>query len=199
MDAPAPPAGAPPAACPHCRVPMREVAARARTGYLVLLDQCEQCGGVWCDRWELFPLAPEEAERIDAVDEAQLGSAITPARAPGRCPRCTAPLQMFRDPMLPPDARIERCRVCDGMWMNRGELARAKRRSPPTRSASNAALAQLAGSVGADCTWSKVKNLDAATYACEVDDDDARDTRALLWSTAPWIVLRALLRILLRV
>lgn len=197
MNAPAP---APAAACPHCLVPMREVAARARTGYLVLLDQCTQCGGVWCDRWELFPLAPEEAERIDPVDEAQLGSTATPARAPGRCPRCTAPLQRFRDPLLPPDARIERCRVCDGMWMNRGELARAKLRSPPTRSPSDAALAQLASSVGADWTWSKVKNLDAATYAHEVDDDDtATETHALLWSTAPWIVLCALLRLLLRV
>lgn len=195
MDAPAPPA-----ACPYCLVPMREVSARARTGYLVLLDQCPRCGGVWCDRWELFPLAPEEAERIDAIDETRLGGPTTPVRAPGRCPRCTAPLQMFRDPLLPSDARIERCRVCDGMWMNRGELTRAKRRSAPTRAPSAAAIAQLAGSVGAACTWSKVKNLDAATYACDPDDeDDSDDAAALAWSTAPWMILRALLRILLRV
>lgn len=190
-----------PAPCPHCAVPMREVAARARSGYLILLDQCPQCGGIWCDRWELFPLAPEDAERIDAVDAAQLHAATSPPRSPGRCPRCTAALRPFRDPLLPPDARIERCPVCDGMWMNRGELARVKRHSPPTRTPRPDVLAQLAASYGAASTWAKVANLDAATYAS--DDDDAAgaatDVRSLLWSTAPWIVLRALLRLLLRV
>jgi Zn-finger nucleic acid-binding protein len=194
------PASVAAATCPHCAVDMREVAARARTGYLILLDQCPQCGGVWCDRWELFPLAPEDAARIDAVDEQRLAATAVAPRASGRCPRCTSPLQPFRDPMLPLDARIERCRVCDGMWMNRGELAGAKRRSPPTRITSDAALAQLAGTIGSETKWAKVANLDAATYA--VDDDDGAtpsDTRALLWSSVPWIVLRALLRLVLRV
>ncbi len=187
-----------PVPCPHCAVPMREAAARARTGYLILLDQCPQCGGVWCDRWELFPLAPEEAERIDAVDAARLHATTALPVSPGRCPRCTAVLRPFRDPLLPPDARIERCAVCDGMWMNRGELARAKRRSPRTPRAD--ALAQLAATYGADSKWSKVANLDAATYASDADSDaDAADVPSLLWSTAPWIVLRALLGLLLRV
>ena len=69
--------------CPHCAVAMREVAARTRSGYLVLLDQCSHCGGVWCDRWELFPLAPEEARRLDNVDEKLLHSATAGAREPG--------------------------------------------------------------------------------------------------------------------
>lgn len=82
--------------------------------------------------------------------------------------------------------------------MNRGELARAKSHSPPTRAADGSALAALAARIGADSTCSKVTNLDAATYAVDRDDDSA-ETRALLWSTAPWIVLRVLLRLLLRV
>jgi Zn-finger nucleic acid-binding protein len=187
------------APCPHCAVPMREVAARARSGYLVLLDQCPQCGGVWCDRWELFPLAAEEAARIDPVDDTVLHAATAPPRSPGRCPRCTAALQSFRDRALPPDARIERCGVCDGMWMNRGELARMKRRTPPAPSQRDA-LARLASSYGELSHWSKVANLDAATYAADGDDADERPhMRAALWSTAPWIVLRALLHLLLRV
>ena len=191
----------PPAPCPQCAVPMREVAARARSGYLIPLDQCPQCGGVWCDRWELFPLAPEDAARIDAVDAAQLHAPTSPPRSPGRCPRCTAPLRPFHDPLLPPDARIDRCAVCEGMWMNRGELARIKRHSPPTRSPNPAALAQLAAAYGAASKWSKVANLDAATYAPDGDDTDGAtsDAGSLLRSTAPWIVLRALLALLLRV
>lgn len=190
-----------PAPCPHCAVPMREVAARARSGYLILLDQCGQCGGIWCDRWELFPLAAEEATRIDAVDGTRLQAATGQTSSPGRCPRCTAALQPFRDPQLPPDARIERCRVCDGMWMNRGDLVRAKRRSPPSRAVSYETLAHLAATCGTASNWSKVTNLDAATYAPDdaVDDAETGSARSLLWWTAPWIVLRVLLRLLLRV
>jgi Zn-finger nucleic acid-binding protein len=194
------PAARPAALCPHCAIAMREVSARARSGYLMVLDQCPRCGGVWCDRWELFPLAPEEAERIDRVDDALLQAPTVAPTAPGRCPRCTAALQPFHDPMLPPDVRIERCRVCDGMWMNRGELARMKRRSPPTHALPADALARLASAYGTASSWSKVDNLDAATYRSDpADADDQSEAGALLWSTAPWIVLRALLRLLLRI
>jgi Zn-finger nucleic acid-binding protein len=95
---------------------------------------------------------------------------------------------------------LDQCPLCDGMWMNRGELARVKRRTPLPPAAQRAALARLATSYGATSQWSKVANLDAATYAADGEDaDDSPDMRALLWSTAPWIVLRALLHLLLRV
>ena len=183
------------ALCPHCGCAMREVAARARTGYMILLDQCPQCGGVWCDRWELFPLTAEEAARIDAVDTTQLQHPTTAPSTPGRCPRCTAPLQRFRDPMLPHDAHIERCRVCDGMWVNRGELSRLKARTPPSHAPAN--LDQLAASIGTGTSWSRVANLDAATYAHDVEREAAPDVRATIASAGPWIVLQSLLRLLL--
>jgi len=188
-----------PARCPHCAVDMRAVAARARSGYLLALDQCPQCGGVWCDRWELFPLAAEEAARLDPVDEAALRAPTPAAPTPGRCPRCTAPLQPFRDPLLPADARIERCHVCDGMWMNRGALSRVKRRSPPTRTPPSDAIARIASTYGTAARWPTVANLDAATYAVDDDADEPPNPGALLRSTAPWLILRMLLRLLLRV
>jgi Zn-finger nucleic acid-binding protein len=192
--------GAAAAQCPHCALPMRTVQAHARSGYAILLDQCAACGGIWCDRWELFSLTAEDAARIDPVDEARLASPVAPPQHAGRCPRCTTPLRAFHDPLLPPDARIERCPVCDGMWLNRGELARAKRRTPPTRTPSPALLAALTGAVGATSQWSTVANLDAATYAAEDETPpDAGELATLARSAGPWIVLRALLRLLLRI
>src|SRR6266853_692928 len=47
---------------------MREVHAEATTGYCVLLDQCPACGGIWCDRWELYPVTGAAAAKIDRVD-----------------------------------------------------------------------------------------------------------------------------------
>jgi Zn-finger nucleic acid-binding protein len=177
---------------------MREVTARARSGYLIVLDQCPQCGGIWCDRWELFPLAAEEVARLDAVDTARLQTPMPTTDAPGRCPRCQCALQPFRDAALPPDARIERCQVCDGMWMNRGELTRAKRRTPLAKPFAGDAVQRLATAYGSSAEWSKVGNLDAATYASE-DEDPPADLSNALWSAAPWVVLRTLLHLLLRV
>ena len=73
--------------CPQCEVPMNPVTAKANPGTLIQLDQCGQCGGIWCDKWELFPIDPDEAERVDAVDEKLLTNLVTPAAKTLYCPR----------------------------------------------------------------------------------------------------------------
>ena len=115
--------------CPHCHVPMNEVTARANPGTLIQLDQCRKCGGIWCDKWELFPVDPDEAERVDAkdaVDESLLAAPATLTRRSLYCPRCTAPLQLCNDPVLPADLLFERCLRCEGIWLNRGQMRRYK-------------------------------------------------------------------------
>ncbi len=68
------------ARCPVCEIDMKQVSARADPGRLIVLDQCARCGGVWCDKWELFPIAPEEAKRIDPLSGAgRLRSAASSA------------------------------------------------------------------------------------------------------------------------
>ena len=187
-----------PAPCPHCGVTMAQVTARARSGYCLLLDQCRRCGGIWCDRWELYPLDATEAARLDPLDEQRLHRAITATTpsTPGRCPRCTAPLRPFRDPGLPADTRIERCPVCDGMWLNRGSLARVKR---PAAGEQPARTRHLTGTLARTATWAEVSNLDAATYAADEPPTADRDSwLAWLRSAGPWLALAALVRLLLR-
>lgn len=53
--------------CPQCDVSMRQVTARANPGSLIQLDQCAECGGIWCDKWELFPIQTDEATRLEQV------------------------------------------------------------------------------------------------------------------------------------
>jgi len=179
---------------------MLAVHARARSGYCLLLDQCPSCGGVWCDRWELYPLDAAEALRIDPLDAAGLRAAAAAPPQPGRCPRCTVALQPFRDPALPADARIERCAVCDGMWLNRGELRRVKQRTPARPAVGDAALlARVGAQLGASTAWAEVGNLDAATYSADASsDEDDSSWRAALRSAAPWVALASLLNLLLR-
>jgi Zn-finger nucleic acid-binding protein len=100
--------------CPHCDCEMKQVSVRANPGTLIVLDQCGKCGGVWCDKWELFPTAPEEAQRIDPVDDALLKNPAALDDKPLYCPRCTERLQLFHDPLLPRDIQLQRCRRAKG-------------------------------------------------------------------------------------
>jgi Zn-finger nucleic acid-binding protein len=188
------------ALCPHCRTAMREVAAEAQTGYLILLDQCGSCGGIWCDRWELFPLSREEAERIDPPDSALLSASTDDENGPGRCPRCDLELRPFHDPLLPSDSVIERCPFCQGMWLNRGQLSRLRRHAPH-RHAHSADVDALAGAYAHQAQWARVPNINAAFAAPPPDAEEPprHALRDALWSAGAWVVLRALLRLLLSI
>ncbi|MBI4523144.1 MAG: zf-TFIIB domain-containing protein [Deltaproteobacteria bacterium] len=105
---------------------MREVSAKANPGQLIVLDQCAQCGGIWCDKWELFPIDPQEGSRLDSVDEKLLQQPFQLGEKALYCPRCTAELQLFREPLLPADIQLQRCPRCEGIWLNRGYFNRYK-------------------------------------------------------------------------
>jgi Zn-finger nucleic acid-binding protein len=105
---------------------MNAVTARANPGTLIQLDQCKQCGGIWCDKWELFPIDPEEADRLEAVDLKLLTAPLGLARTALYCPRCTGKLAVFNDPLLPKEIELQRCSRCEGIWLNRGQLGRYK-------------------------------------------------------------------------
>ncbi|HEV8343621.1 MAG TPA: zf-TFIIB domain-containing protein [Candidatus Binatia bacterium] len=110
------------ARCPHCDVEMQEVSARAHPGRLIVLDQCQDCGGIWCDQWELFPVEPEESERLDPLNEKLLKNSMALKKRALYCPRCGDRLQSFREPLLPSDVQLQRCRRCHGIWLNKGQF-----------------------------------------------------------------------------
>lgn len=188
--------------CPNCDVALAPVTARARSGYLLALDQCPRCGGLWCDRWELFPLDAAEVDRLDPVDQQALWAPVATVKRDLKCPRCRTALQRFRDPLLPEDTRIERCAACEGMWLNRGELRRFKaRRAVTTTPAAvpNAQLKALGQRYANAARWPTVSNLSNATSPPPPPDEDpAAIKRELMWGAA-WIGLRALLRLLLHI
>jgi Zn-finger nucleic acid-binding protein len=131
--------------CPQCDREMNEVVARANPGQMIILDQCPKCGGIWCDKWELFPIQAEEASRLEPADEQALRE---PQPIDGKktlyCPRCTAQLLFAKDPALPPDLQLRRCLKCDGIWLNRGQFTRFKAQQQKVR-VDKLGRAELAG------------------------------------------------------
>jgi len=122
--------------CPVCAVEMREVAAHANPGQMIILDQCMKCGGIWCDKWELFPVQTDEGVRLEPVNEESLRE-IAPIDDDNRilyCPRCTAKLLTAKDPALPADLQLHRCMKCDGIWLNRGQFTKFKAQQKKIRS-----------------------------------------------------------------
>lgn len=112
---------------------MAQVTARATPGTLIQVDQCKRCGGIWCDKWELFPLDADEADNLDPVDENLLRNSTQLTRKTLYCPRCADELAVFADPILPKEIRLQRCRHCDGLWLNRGQFRRYKEYQQGTR------------------------------------------------------------------
>jgi predicted Zn finger-like uncharacterized protein len=194
--------------CPQCAAPMNEVRAEAKTGYMVMLDQCPRCGGIWCDRWELYPVTEAAAEHIDAADKEALHQATPPADEQLECPRCRARMFRFRDPTIPADARIERCPNCDGMWLNRGELRRFKEHGtpagaaalvqPPHSPAGEQELDRLTHRTLDPKSWSTVSTLGDA-FDPSQEAADADEVRDELKSGALWLIARTVLRLLLHV
>lgn len=112
--------------CPECGGSLKKVYAEANYGRYLLLDQCQNCGGIWFDRWELYFLKEDEANRLDPVDREMLFCLLSFVKGSGLCPECKVDLEPFKDPNLPKDAKIERCPQCNGLWLNRGELKKYK-------------------------------------------------------------------------
>ena len=112
---------------------MREVSAHANPGQMIVLDQCGKCGGIWCDKWELFPIDPGEAPRLDPLDERLLRNPVMMKEKQLCCPRCRDRLQVFHDPLLPSEIQLQRCHRCEGIWLNRGQFGRYKSLQKKTR------------------------------------------------------------------
>ena len=175
---------------------MNEVAASASAGYSIVLDQCPRCGGIWCDRWELYPLTAAAAAELDPVNQAALAQPTATRSDPLECPRCRARMRKFRDRSLPQDACIERCPNCDGMWLNRGELRRFKRCDASGNATRRLTEAQLDRLAQATTPTAAVRRLADAFDSTQPTADNGDVRRDILAGVA-WLIARTALRLLL--
>jgi Zn-finger nucleic acid-binding protein len=120
--------------CPQCQVPMKPVTARANPGMLIELDQCGKCGGIWCDKWELFPIQPDEAASLEPADQELLHGPLALMKNELFCPRCTARMSAVKESSLAADVQFQRCFKCDAIWLNRGQFTRYKNHQKKVRS-----------------------------------------------------------------
>lgn len=107
------------ARCPNDDGDLRPVAARKRQGAPIMLDQCEGCGGLWFDKFELFAIDEKDALLLAQIDERALRQPVGASEQP-HCPRCGAVLDRFTDPNIPANIQMLMCGACEGFWLNHG-------------------------------------------------------------------------------
>lgn len=112
--------------CPNCQQVMKIVKTPSlNLGFFVEFNQCPSCGGLWFNRFEMTQISNEEAFKIDSLDAEILKNSV-PIKENLFCPIDNLPLLRLVDFSIPLDTHISRCRKCEGVWMNRGELAHYK-------------------------------------------------------------------------
>jgi len=60
--------------CPNDNAMMHQTAVPSHYGQKVIIDQCEDCGGLWFDAFELYKIKQGSDERIEELDSDNLRS-----------------------------------------------------------------------------------------------------------------------------
>lgn len=103
--------------CPLCKVPMQQINISG-----VVIDECDNCHGLWFDSHELSRLdelhegSGEDLDRILSYPRA--GDS---RREPLTCPRCTMKMKQ-RNYFYRSGINIDECYGCGGIWLDAGEL-----------------------------------------------------------------------------
>lgn len=146
--------------CPHCDKPMKALTTHSKYGAHIEIDQCGDCGGLWFDDLEYYPVKEGLAEAFDKIDKEKLVRPDPVKKAGLYCPRDNTILKAFSDPYWPNEIRVEHCPQCSGFWFNRGEFSafqkERQKRQVALKSAGNLQLsAEVRGLLNAEGTGNK--------------------------------------------
>ena len=110
--------------CPNDKADMHQVKVQSHYGQPIILEQCNKCGGLWFDKFELHRIKLGESEKIEILDSISLWIPSNIQNPELVCPKDQAKLVRFNDPYFPRGIIVERCPICDGFWLNRGEFSK---------------------------------------------------------------------------
>jgi len=112
--------------CPNCGQNLVPHTLRSKYGEILILDQCEACGGIWFDEWELYSAQEEEIKNLEKIEIKKPLSKFNLGKGNGRCPKCQVKLEVLKDPFIPREIEIKFCPECRGLWLKRGEATEYK-------------------------------------------------------------------------
>lgn len=105
--------------CPRCWVAMKKEEVEV-LGPNVIIDVCPKCQGIWLDNNELKKILGDR--KLANYLTKHIG---TQSKSKLVCPRCGG----LMDLEYALDVEIDVCLVCNGAWLDAGELERLKEKS----------------------------------------------------------------------
>ncbi|MCS7165372.1 MAG: zf-TFIIB domain-containing protein [Candidatus Calescibacterium sp.] len=109
--------------CPRCRTFGNEVELKQISISEILIDVCDECGGIWFDKQELGQAIQTSKEEIQKLTET-LSNAIEFDKTKDvemNCPKCNDKMFKYRY-MYTSNIYIDGCDKCEGVWIDKGEL-----------------------------------------------------------------------------
>jgi Zn-finger nucleic acid-binding protein len=110
--------------CPNDNGMLHHTSVPSHYGQKVIIDQCEDCGGLWFDAFELYRVKPDADDCIKDLNSHSLRAPTDITNSTLRCPRDKTVLSQFRDSRFPSGIILMRCSKCQGFWLNRGEFTK---------------------------------------------------------------------------
>ena len=107
--------------CPSCNASLSEITHQG-----VTVDVCPGCRGVWLDPGELALLSDTENDLPKESDSRRTapGQGLQ-SKTDSHCPRCQAGFDTFE--YAPGTSLyIDRCKDCEGIWLDAGELKKIR-------------------------------------------------------------------------
>ncbi len=101
--------------CPVC--PGKDLVKHNVNGTTV--DYCEGCGGIWLEKGELNKISHPLAGDIEFCTHEHPEKAVLTERL---CPVCPGEKLVKENFIEFSDIKIEYCRKCQGIWLDKGEL-----------------------------------------------------------------------------
>ena len=101
--------------CPVCRNAMITLELAD-----VEIDHCTNCGGIWLDAGELEQLLGEQEKAKQLLNSFKVD--YTSSEKLRKCPICDRKMQKIIVGSGRPALLIDKCRIGDGLWFDKGEL-----------------------------------------------------------------------------
>lgn len=114
--------------CPNCDTELKIVKVNSQSkGFVLEIEQCSKCGGLWFDKYELYQIPSNEAKKINYLDIKSINSRHK-IKKDLKCPKDKSNLEILKDSHLPKNVAISFCHKCNGIWLNKGDLHNFKKK-----------------------------------------------------------------------
>lgn len=110
--------------CSRCKTVELKIQVKGDDTDPVEIDVCSACGGIWLDASELAKLDDNFFVNMEAIPYSP--AAVSETDNIVNCPRCADTFLFKVHPEGHEDVVVDKCPLCGGFWLDKGELEKLR-------------------------------------------------------------------------